>query len=184
MNTAHLKVTQNISGVGPIKKPVVGMLWIWTFWIFGAGFGLAFARPWSAGGIKAVPLIVTTGIAAGLMLSYPTVAFRYRIDLWPFVMTICLLSVPGLLSRFGNEIQGNPRIPFYSLLVMTIGVLASITTMVIYNYGAYLTHRDGQYKAWDAATCIEMLSPKEFSMTYKEALCIDPHTLFDERVED
>lgn len=178
--TLHRKVTEGVSGYGFIEAPRFGMLFMWPAWIVVMVAGLGAGRPRISGNFRAVPLLVTTGIAAALMLAYPTVAFRYRFDVWPFVMALCLLSLPGLIRRFGPGLVQNTRAFLLSLLVVLFGVAISTVIAVPYKQ-SYQKAPGRNYAPWDAGMCLARLAGKDFSPARLEELCIDPESVFEAR---
>lgn len=176
----HYKVTENVSGRGFIENPRFGMFFIWMPWIVLMFAGLVAARPRLSGGIAALPVLVTTGIAAGMMLSYPTVAFRYRFDLWPFVITICLLSFPGIMKRYGPGLLQNTRVISLGLITLVTGVIMTSAMLVPYSI-SYQEAPDRSYHTWDVAECAAKLSKRDFSPQQEARLCVDPDSVFASR---
>ena len=178
----HRKVTESISGYGIIEPHRFGMLSFWTGWIVLMVIGLSKSRPRLSGGVRAVPLLISTGIAGALMLSYPTVAFRYRHDVWPFVMTLCLLSLPGLMQRYGAGILQQRRVFSLSFLAVLHGVL--ISAFLVSAVKLSFREKPGElYGPWDFETCLTRLAHKDFSTARMEQLCIDPESVFADRGE-
>lgn len=178
--TLHRKVTEGVSGYGFIDFPRFGMLFMWPAWIVVMMVGLSMGRPRISGGLRAVPLLIATGIAAGLMLSYPTVNLRYRFDVWPFVMALCLLGLPGLIRRFGPGLVQNTRVFSLSLIVVLFGIFISMIITIPYKQ-SYQKAPGRNYAPWDADMCLARLAGKDFSPARLEELCIDPESVFEER---
>ena len=180
IETLHRKVTESISGNGFLEKPRYGMLFIWSAWIALMLVGLIAGRPRISGGMRALPLLLATGIAAGLMLSYPTVTIRYRFDVWPFVMALCLLSLPGLFLRFSPDVLRNTRVVLLSLFLVLGGALTSASVTIPFIVG-YQTAPGFSYEAWDAEMCRTLLAGKEFTPARLDELCVDPESVFEQR---
>ncbi|WP_322890900.1 MULTISPECIES: hypothetical protein [unclassified Yoonia] len=178
--TLHRSVTEGISGYGFIEAPRFGMVFIWPAWIVLMVIGLGLGRPRLSGGPRALPVLIATGIAAGLMLAYPTVAFRYRFDVWPVVMALCLLSLPGLIQRFGPELLKIPRVLSMSLIIVVFGVFMSGRVAIPYKQ-SYQQGAGQTYETWDADRCLSRLATKDFSPERLAELCVDPETVFQER---
>ena len=176
----HRKVTESISGYGFIDAPRFGMLFIWSAWIALMVVGLIAGRPRMTGGVRALPLLIATGIAAGVMLSYPTVSFRYRFDVWPFVMTLCVLSLPGLFQRFSPKVLQNARVFSLSLIVVLSGVFTSARVVIPYKQ-SYQKGPGLTYEPWDAEMCRTLLAGKEFTPARLDELCVDPDGVFEQR---
>lgn len=62
---------------------------------------------------------------SGFTLTYPTVAFRYRFDVWPVVITLRLRRQRGLIQRFGPDLLKIPRVLPMSLIIVVFGVIMS-----------------------------------------------------------
>ncbi|WP_458789654.1 hypothetical protein [Yoonia sp. MH D7] len=181
--TLHRKATEDISGYGFVETPRFGMLILWTAWITLMVVGLSMGRPRLSGGYRAIPLLLTTGIAAGLMLSYPTVTLRYRFDVWPLVMALCLLSLPGLIRRFGPEILQNARVLSLSVIVLLCGVFLSARVAVPLKL-SYQKAPGHTYEAWDVDMCLTRLARHAFSPERLAQLCVDPQSVFEQRSKD
>lgn len=175
----HRDATEARAGLGFIEAPRFGMVFLWPFWIVLMFAGLALGRPRFLGGRDALPLLVTTGVAAGLMLAYPTIAFRYRFDLWPFVMTLCLLSLPGLLARLGPKGLNHRRlIPGSAFLVLTGALFSGVVALP---YSASYQEEPGRtYQAWDASDCARMIAHRNYAPDDVARICVDPDTVFAE----
>lgn len=153
------------------------MFFLLTFWVGAMTTGLVFAKPRISGRLLASPLMVTTGFAALLMLSYPTITLRYRIDLWPFVMTLCLLSFPGLMYRFGSDWLNATRVLSVSLVLLASSMMYSPLTVTMYSR-AFQTTPNGFFGAWDAEACADMVNEKGLATFDIPRICADPETVF------
>ena len=178
----HRKVTENISGHGFIEKPRQGMLAFWTIWIVLMIVGLSLGRPRISGGVRALPLLLATGIGASLMLSYPTVTLRYKTDVWPFVMALCLLGLPGLIKRYGSAVLQSKRVLIGSLVIFLCGALTSALLTIPLRY-SYQQAPGRKYEAWGRDMCLGQLAGKAFSPERLEQLCVDPESVFEQRGE-
>jgi hypothetical protein len=173
----HSEFTKPISGYGRIESPNVGMLFLWTFWVGAMTMGLVYAKPRISGGVLAFPLLIATGVGALLMLSYPTITLRYRIDLWPVVITLCLLSFPGLMHRYGSNWPNGQRVLSASLRLLVIGML--ISAGVTARYTRYFKNPPNTfYRAWNAEFCADMVVKKGLAVSEIPRICVDPETVF------
>ncbi len=179
----HRNATESITGQGYIESPRFGMLFLWTPWIVLLVVGLIIGRPRISGGLQALPILVATGIGAGLMLSYPTVTLRYRIDVWPFVMALCLLCFPGVIRRFGLELLQNTRVVFLSFIVVLSGVFSSVRAAIPLTL-SYQKAPGRTYEPWDAEMCLARLTSKDFSPERMQELCVDPEIVFTQRDQE
>lgn len=176
----HRRVTESISGYGFIETPRFGMILIWPAWIALMVTGMSLGRPRISGGVRALPVLIATGIGALLMLAYPTVTLRYRFDVWPVVMALCLLSVPGLANRFRPAILNVPRVFSISLIIVVFGVFVSTRVAIPYKQ-SYQTAPGQIYEAWNADRCVSRLALKDFTPERLAELCVDPDIVFRER---
>ena len=181
VSSLHRTVTQDISGFGKVEAPRFGMLFIWPSWIILMLLGLCLGRPRIAGGLTSLPLLAAVGLAAVLMLSFPTVAFRYRTDLWPLIIVLCLLSFPGLMARFGTTYLNNGRVLTLSLLVLLGGILISGRAVIPYAK-SYQTSVGGFYGVWDEDICADLARTKGFSSSETLRLCVDPSSVFPKSI--
>lgn len=177
---AHLAATEDRSGWGMIEAPHFGMILIWPFWLITVIVGLMMARPRIAVGSAALPLLATTGIAAVLMLSYPTLAFRYRFELWPLIIVICLLTFPGLMRRYQGQILNNRRVLGLSVIALLLGVALSGRAVVPY-FQSYQATPGRAYAPWDIDQCKAMIAHRAYTADVEDALCIDPNSVFASR---
>ena len=173
----HAELTEPISGYGRIEGPSIGMVFLWTFWVVAMTMGLVFAKPRISGGVLALPLMIATGVGALLMLSYPTITMRYRIDLWPVVITLCLLSFPGLMHRYGSNRPNGQRVLSASLVLLVIGMLVSAGATAWYTRG-FQTTPDTFFDKWNAEICADMVVKKGLAVSEVPRICVDPQTVF------
>ena len=173
----HRQITEPVSGYGHIEAPRFGMLTLWPVWMVLAAVGLTKARPRVAGGLRATPILLATGIAALLMLSYPTVAFRYRFDLWPLLMATILVTLPGLLQKLPAEGLAQTRVYTLGTAFLVPGVLATGLAIVPYAH-SYQTVPGRNYENWDEAKCRAMIENKPFEETRIAEICVDPMSVF------
>ncbi|SFR47637.1 hypothetical protein SAMN04488005_2395 [Yoonia tamlensis] len=178
----HRRATEHISGHGYIESPRFGMLSLWTVWVVLALVGFGYGRPRISGGARALPLLMTTGVAAVLMLSYPTVALRYKTDVWPFMMALCLLGLPGLIARFAEVIEHNRRVFLIGFILALCGVLTSALVTIPLRK-SYQQSPGQTYESWGRDRCLAELAEKAFSPARLEQLCVDPESVFEERDE-
>ena len=176
----HRSVTEPVSGYGHIEAPRFGMFLLWPTWIALMFVVLLTARPRVTNGFAATPLLIAAGIAAAFMLSYPTVAFRYRFDVWPLVMAICLLGFPGVIGRYGASILDNSRILLLTIILLFAG-LAQTTRVAIPYMQSYQTAPGRQYDTWDFERCAGRIAHHAFTEQRISEICIEPNSVFIER---
>lgn len=177
VDAAHLAVTEQWSGWGKIENPRFGMFFVWTFWFLAMCASLFAARPRFAGGIAALPLLATTGITAIMMLSYVTLAYRYRFELWPFMMALTLLGFPGLMNRFGTQLLASPRVRMLCIFAIILGISSSGSVLFTHLF-SYSTAPGGKYAEWSVAECEAMIAHHNYTQERLDVLCVDPETVF------
>ena len=102
---------------GRLERPMVPLALMWTLWLALALRGVA------GGGLPRAPLgvmLLATLPAALLILSYPTVTMRYRVELWP-VLFVLAASGATALARAGLDDGLRRR----ALLLARVGVVCT-----------------------------------------------------------
>jgi hypothetical protein len=108
-----------------LERPMVPLALIWTLWL-----GLAL-RGVAGGGLPRTPLgvmFLATLPAALLILSYPTVTMRYRVELWP-VLFVLAASGGAALVRTGLD----DRLKRRAILLSSVGVVSTAATVLVYS---------------------------------------------------
>ena len=177
IRSLHFELTEPISGYGRIEGPSMGMVFLWAFWMVAMTAGLVFAKPRISGGALAFPLMIAAGVGTLILLSYPTMTMRYRADLWPAVMTLCLLSFPGLMHLYGSNWLNSPRVLSASLVLLVVGMLSSTVTIIVYT-GLFQNVPNSFFGAWDAEACADMVNKKGLAAFDIPRICADPETVF------
>ncbi len=179
IETLHHNATREVSGVGYIEAPRFGMIYVWPIWLLAAIFSMMLARPRLNGvGIKAVPVLLAAGIGALFILSYPTVAFRYRFEVWPLVVTLALLGFPGIVNRYGTDLLRWPRLRLLSAVVLAASVAIAVFIASILAQ-SYHVIPGTKYKQWDAAFCQRVISHHDFSAAEVESICVPDTAVFN-----
>jgi len=149
-----------------VEEPRVGVLYLWAPWLLLLVVALSSRRappeeeeagerrPLDARGRSAVRIaVVATAIAAAMLLSYGTVTLRYRADLWPLLVALVLLLLPGLLRSARGRA---PSRAFGYALVGTLVVssIATVSTALAYtdNFAS-----GGVFSVWTPEMCEGML---------------------------
>ncbi|SDH50640.1 hypothetical protein [Roseospirillum parvum] len=156
-------------GVGEIRLdgPWTGMAYLWPLWLLLAGVGLGAAMT-----RHPVILIGLGGLLAGtlLMLCYPTVTLRYKVDM---VGPLGLLAACGLV-RLGPWLAALParraaRVGRLGGLLIALGALFSLATAHDYAQ-AFLT--DWQvFRPWSLGECLDMARARGFDEARAAVLC-------------
>ena len=141
-------------GSGRIRGPRVGMVYLWLPWFVLAIAGL--------GGVTArlrhawAPLLATA-VGSLLMASYVTSTFRYRFDLWPFLVVLGLLALPRVLLKLKARQHAFPIV----LFGLALALVPSLFMMSLTGYVYAFNHVPVSiYSRWSYETCAEMVTSK------------------------
>lgn len=150
------------AGFVRLEGPFFGILPLWVLWFVVVGVGFR-RRPKFHQSV-----ILGSGAAIALMiLSYATVTFRYRAELWPFLMALVIVSMPAFLERLGRA-----RSPGIHRLM----IVAAISSVIV-SFSAALTfsHMHRASSGWrdlDKQECLQLLDGR-FDPQRASELCAD-----------
>ncbi len=158
-NVAAAEAGQSVllaDGYVRLERPMIPLALIWTLWLVLALRGVA------GGGLPRTPfrvMLLATFPAALLILSYPTVTMRYRVELWP-VLFVLAVSGAAALARTGLD----DRLRRRALLLSRLGVICAPFLAFTYSgmhtldwrYGELLRSREA---CAAAVTAHESLGP-------------------------
>ncbi|PRY77812.1 hypothetical protein CLV80_105296 [Yoonia maritima] len=178
VGTIHRKLTESISGFGRIEVPKIGLMYLWPAWIVLMVVGLCYGRPRFVALERALPAVVTAGVAAGMLLSYPTITLRYHFELWPLVVVLCLLTFPGLIKEYGPQSLTNSFVLKLSVVLLVTGAIFSGLAALWYTY-VFEMAPGTFHEAWDANRCMTEVQEKGFSRANGIKLCIDPGRIYE-----
>ncbi|PJI85761.1 hypothetical protein BC777_2107 [Yoonia maricola] len=179
IDTLHTKATIAVSGQGHIEFPRFGMIHVWPVWLFAALIGMGLSRPRITGGMRALPVLAVTTIAALFILSYPTVTLRYRFEVWPLLVTLALLSFPGCVNRFGTGFLKSQRVIGLSYVVLVTSLIFAMAVSYIL-VRSYRAIPGAVYEPWSMEFCAERIAHKAFSPDDIDRLCTSPDSVFQE----
>lgn len=177
ISATYLAVTTPISGRGHVEAPHFGIVFIWPVWLLAAIVGVIYAPPKGSALRSAAPALIATGVAALFILSYPTVAFRYRSEVWPLLIVVAVLCFPSLVGRFGSSVVSRPWVmrTGVTALAMSVAIAASVVQTLTLSYR---TSVGGKYETWTFETCSEQISHHDFSAEDVARICIDPESVW------
>ncbi len=157
-----LQQQEKRAGYVRLEPPFLGIGLLWAVWLTIAAIGLR-RKPtfheWVMG---------LSGAAIAIMvLSYPTITFRYRSELWPLVMALVITSMPTFLSRLDRAKTGS--LSSLTITIVAVSLLIGFNAAIAYSY----SHRNpqGQY-VLDKDFCIELVSAR-FDRQKTSQLCAD-----------
>ncbi|RJP38309.1 MAG: hypothetical protein C4548_13305 [Desulfobacteraceae bacterium] len=121
-------VTLPVFGFVRLEGPRIGFVFLWLPWLLVPLIAMA------AGGLRSFAdgwlLLLATGIAAALTLSYGTITLRYRADLWPFFSALAAVSWPAIAPGFAAFGQSSRRM--IAMVVLAISIFFSLGTAIAY----------------------------------------------------
>jgi hypothetical protein len=159
---AFVESREESAGFVRLEPPFIGILPLWWIWLVVIAVGLR-RRP---GFHESVMLVAGAGMTLA-MLSYATVTFRYRAELWPLVFALVMISLPGLLARLESATSFNA--PRLMMILTAIALVTGITSAVRFNH----VHRDtADGFVLDKSACLRVL-PERFSPAERSRLCAD-----------
>lgn len=157
--------TQPILGWIRVEPPFVGIAFVWAGWAALAAIGVVALRrrPLFAA------LLVGTGAAAILTLAYGTVTFRYRIDMWPALMTLALPGLALLAARFAPR----PATVWGLVPIFAVGIAVSAATTASVS-NDFVTQDGGFFGDWSREDCAGLARTIGFAETAIPRLCREP----------
>lgn len=113
-----------------IERPVAPLALLWPLWVGFAGYGVlhrGLPRPFS------LLMLIATLPMAVLILSYPTVTMRYRIELWPVIFVLGA----GGMAAFGGALRERDgfRHRLYGGVALCLGGVLSLQGAYQYAHG-------------------------------------------------
>lgn len=169
--TLYQSVTMPVLGFIRVEWFAGGALFLWMTW---ALLGVrALRAPWDV--VRAhLGLVLATGAAALLLVSYGTVTSRYIVSIWPLFAALALmgLSVP-LRAASGT---GPARRAAVLLIVATV-LSAQWNWTTAKTYRNLLTEQPGSYfQVWTPEFCQQLATRKGFDAARTAEICRKPFT--------
>lgn len=152
-NALHEAYSYLTSNLGFIRNenPNIGILFIWAPWFLLIATGLSFKKQ-APKGLWIAMFI--TGTVLLLMASYATVTFRYRFELWPFLVVIFCLSIPGLIEFNKRK---SKFVSIYSTFIRLF-----ITCTIVFNFFVAANYnrmfsKQGYFSEWSYEQCAKLV---------------------------
>ncbi len=162
---SYNKITHPILGYIRVETPRFGLILVWSIWLYLSLLGVQAIRrdpPMAA-------LTICMALSFGLMLSYATVTFRYRIDMWPF---ICVLAFLGALRLLAHENTGFRR--WTIVILIFAGFLSSIAASDEYSRKLRDARHNFFYTPWTYEICTELVQASGLIDADLSRICREP----------
>ena len=158
-----------------IWGPYGGILFLWMPWIVLLFYALKGRKNVSNAVRPDMFVIATLGgfATACLILTFASMHFRYRVDLWPLVSILSIASLAVLFHR-SQSVRLRQR-AFWVMSIATFFALAFSAHSV--RRHAEMNHDSSYYKEhalfafWSEELCLEMVEERGFSVEKHEDLC-------------
>lgn len=149
-----------------INEPKVGTLFLWPAWMLLMGLGLARRTLWR------MPVLAgLAGVAVGslLMLSYPTIALRYHVDLWPMIALPAVFGLERLASRLVRKGKSSGVWRSVLLVLLGVGFVATVQKTL---HSRIMNVDSGA--GWTTASCLALTENKGFEPARQSEICGSP----------
>lgn len=173
MDKMHALATRKASGFGRVEGPRIGVLMLWPVWFALAATGWFLKKPNIPPLWAALPIVSATCLTAALLTSYPTITLRYRAELWPFLIVICLLFLPNLVQNYGCR----RWVLISGFVILVPGILASTLTAKAYTI-YFQTVPGTLFGTWGSKGCAELVRGKDLPENSIARICIDPNVVY------
>lgn len=159
-----LAVQSRYAGFSVLEGPHHGIVFLWLSWLAIAFGGLK--RPTD---LSQRALLVSGSLVAMATLSYATVTFRYRAELWPFVAAIVLIGISGYVDKARyKSLVGE------TLLISSLAVTGIMNAIATWEFEYWLKRSPDSF-VWDRDYCMEVVT-RSFEVETASALCADLKT--------
>lgn len=167
LGDAYNAVIKPYLGYIRIEGPRTGIVFLWLAW-----FAIILAGAGHSPAIIGVGdrwiLLVATGTAAILTLSYGTITLRYRADLWPFVASFAIFCLPTSILKLNQLRESLIRILI--IIVVGISMQASLKTAHMYSY--FFREMPGTFfETWTEDNCRSMALSKLIRASRADFIC-------------
>lgn len=168
----HNALTKERQNVGYVRlEPIhAGTFWMWTGAMLVALASVAAGRTaWS----RMAGAVITGVVAAGFMLSYPTVTMRYHVDLWLALAPFVFLGISTVYSHLSHARPTRPESLLFIMACAT-GILFNSLMADVYRLG-FREHPGGFFGPWSEEQCRERardvgLTPDQIDHTCRPPL--------------
>ncbi|WP_139315287.1 hypothetical protein [Mongoliimonas terrestris] len=155
-------------GAGRLEGPFAGVVRLWLPWLAIAVVGFATrmrpAGAWAAGAWTAA--VASAAIPVLILLSYPTVTLRYRLEIFPLLAVVAAMGLTGLAARTGASWRGaTGGLAVGLVLFGTVG-----TAVTARHYATYFTDIP-EFVTWSRPFCETMVRAKGLPNADLDQLC-------------
>lgn len=153
--------------------PYSGVLFLWMPWFAIIFLAILWRRP-ARGAVQIGRLVIA---AAGglttcfLILSYASLHFRYRVDLWPFISILSIVALAVLLHRDQPAARVNTAFRVTTLATVC-AIIVSVHSSVLHT--SFFDNRDtdgARFGKWSEPLCLELVTEKGFPPERHAGLC-------------
>ncbi len=129
--------------------PRIGIVFLWLPWIF--LIAKCATIPQSVDRCAWIG-VATMSIGALFVLSFGTVDFRYRVDLWPLLASIVILVLPRYLTNLDDTSKTNGFMP---ILIIGSTLVSFISIWIVFKFYPY-----ANFIHWSFDKCAELVAAK------------------------
>jgi len=151
-----------------IERPKVGMLFLWPGWILLMAIGLCQRALWRTPGLQAMIAVAIGGL---LMLSYPTITLRYRVDLWPVIALPALFGLGPFSAWIFDFSRGKALAQALAAVLFLTGGYATATASLKWAEDWFGQQPGSYFAPWPEEFCLELAAKKGFGAERSRLLC-------------
>ena len=154
--------SEQFHGHSRFEGPHLGMLFLFAPWYMVILLGLRRGRV----SVEDGAMLAAGAALFFLMLSYPTITFRYRTELFFLPFVLATLSIPRFVSRMREVPPGlGKRLPIFVM------ILGAFMTLWASNWSRQLFQEAGLFHRMNDAECLERLAIAGVTPAQAEASC-------------
>lgn len=160
-------ITKPSLGFIILEGPRIGILYLWLAWISIIIYSLSIFSNWHS--LKSgIIILIATGTAYLITLSFGAITFRYRFDMWPFFASLVVLLLPIVAKNTSELMQGTKRL----FVVLLIGISINLSIKTAYNYSKFFTEVPGSFfERWTVPFCKKLVETKNLGSIRIKELC-------------
>lgn len=166
-----------VFGAAYIRRewPFAGFVMLWAPWVGLAGYKVFKViirdrdRLKSEGMIHVAPQLVITasmGVILIFILSYGTITYRYKVEIWPVIWVLSLISLPALIGFLGAQSLKAKRL----VTAAGIGLVMIGSGFSLFHAHEY-TSKFTESKIWSFDECVGFLQVARTPLSLPESLC-------------